>query len=103
MADELWGGNVGGSLWNPPESFSIGYPRSGDLLTNMHPTHVGTWWFQAITEEIRTVIIAAGLVFDPTDTTQFLVALQELLHPTFELREDDGFELREDGSFELRQ
>lgn len=104
MADELWGGNAGATPWNPPASFSIGYPRSGDLLTNQHPTHIGGWWFQAFTDEIRNVIIAAGLIFDPTDPTQLLTAIQELLHPSFELREDGGFELREDGiTFELRQ
>jgi len=104
MTDELWGGNVSTSEWAPPTYFSIGYPRDGDLLTNQHPTHIGYWWYQSLIDEIRNVIVAEGLIFDPTDTTQLLAAIQGLLHPTFELREDGGFELREDGfTFELRQ
>lgn len=103
MANELWGGNTSSSLWAPPSSFATGYPRDGDLSTNQHPTHIGGWWFQSLTDEFRNVIESAGLIFDPTDPTQLLLAIQEILHPTFELREDGGFELREDGTFELRQ
>jgi len=104
MPNELWKANAGNSEWNPPASFSIGYPRSGDLLTNQHPTHVGSWWFQSLIDEIQAVIVQSGLLFDPTDPTQLLVAIQSLISPSYELREDGGFELREDGTtFELRQ
>jgi|ERR1700759_664769 len=103
MADELWNSNVSPTEWAAPTSFSTGYPRDGDLLTDQHPTHIGYWWYQSMIDEIRNVIVGAGLIFNPFDTTQLLEAIEELLQPTFELREDDGFELREDGSFELRQ
>ena len=53
MADELWGGNVSASLWAPPASFSVGYPRNGELLTDTHPTHIGGWWFQSLIDEIQ--------------------------------------------------
>jgi len=53
--------------------------------------------------EIRNVIIYSGQLFDPTDTTQLLRAIQYIVAPSFELREDDGEELREDDSIEERQ
>ncbi len=102
MADLLWQSNAAPGAWSPPTSFSIGYPTAGDLATGTHPTHIGGVWFQGAYEEIRTVIAAAGLVFDPSDTGQLLQAIREILKPTFELREDGSFELREDGSIELR-
>jgi len=102
MADLIWKADAGPAQWATPSSFSIGYPTSGDLATNMHPTHIGATWFLGAYEEIRTVIAAAGLVFDPSDTGQLLAAITEILKPTFELREDGSFELREDGGIELR-
>lgn len=104
MPNELWGGNAGASEWDAPASFSIGYPRLGDLVSNQQPTHIGGWWFQSLVDEIQAVIVQAGMLFDPTDPTQLLQAIESLIVPSFELREDGGFELREDGiTFELRQ
>jgi hypothetical protein len=102
MADLLWKSDAGPAPWEAPSAFSVGYPQSGDLSTNTHPTHIGGPWFLGAYQEIRTVIAAAGLVFDPTNTGQLLMAIIEILKPTFELREDGSFELREDGSIELR-
>lgn len=102
MADLLWKGDAAPTPWAPPSHFSQGYPTSGDLATNTPPTHIGAAWFVGTYEEIRTVIAAAGLQFDPTNTGQLLQAITEILKPTFELREDGSFELREDGSIELR-
>lgn len=103
MAGMLWKKSAAPAKWAPPSAFSIGYPTAGDRATQTHPTRPGATWFQGAYEEIRNVIETAGLVFDPSDTGQLLAAIQELLHPTFELREDGGFELREDDFFELRQ
>jgi hypothetical protein len=102
MADLLWQSSAGPTQWDAPSSFSIGYPQSGDKATGAHPTHVGGPWFLGMYLEIRTVITAAGLQFDPTDTGQLLAAITEILKPSFELREDGSYELREDGSIELR-
>lgn len=102
MADLVWQDDAGPTEWQAPVAFSIGYPQAGDLSTNTHPTHIGAPWFLGAYLEIRTVIAAAGLVFDPTNTGQLLQAITEILKPTFELREDGSFELREDGSIELR-
>src|ERR1700759_5126641 len=103
MADELLDSKVRPTEWGAPSSFFTGDPRDGDLLTDQDPTQIGYWWYQSMIDEIRNVIVGAGLIFNPFDTTQLLEAIEELLQPPFELREDDGFELREDGSFELRQ
>lgn len=102
MADMLWKNQAYPSQWGAPAYFSIGYPTAGDLATLTPPTHIGATWFLGAYQEIRTVIVAAGLVFDPTNTGQLLQAIKEILKPTFELREDGSFELREDGSIELR-
>ena len=102
MADMLWKRQAGASQWAPPSLFSLGYPTDGDVSTLTPPTHVGANWFLGAYQEIQTVIVAAGLVFDPTDTGQLLRAITGILQPSFELREDGSFELREDGSIELR-
>jgi hypothetical protein len=102
MADFLWTANAAPTEWAPQTKYSIGFPTAGDAVTSTPPTHIGGDWFLGMYEEFRTVIIAAGLDFDPTDPGQLLKAIQEILTPTFELREDGSFELREDGSFELR-
>lgn len=101
--DQLWQANAGLTQWQQPSAFSIGYPTSGDKSTNQHPTHIGGWWFQSMINEIRNVITYSGMLFDPTDTTQLLRAVQYIVAPSFELREDDGEELREDDSIEERQ
>lgn len=103
MASSLWQSGAAPSTWEPPSSFSVGYPAAGDLATGAHPTHVGAWWFQSMVDEIRNVIVAAGFIYDPTDPTQLLAAINSLYHPTYELREDGGLELREDASIEKRQ
>jgi len=101
--DQIWKSDAAPSTWAPPARFSTGYPTDGDLATGVHPTRPGAWWFQSMVDEIRNVIVAAGLIYDPTDPTQLLTALQSLFHPTYELREDGGLELREDASIEKRQ
>lgn len=102
MADLLWKRQAGTTPWATPPQLSVGYPTDGDVSTLTPPTHVGANWFLGAYQEIRTVIVAAGLQFDPTNTGQLLQAITEILKPSFELREDGSYELREDGSLELR-
>ncbi len=102
MADLLFKRQAFPSPWAAQAQLSIGYPTAGDVTTLTPPTHVGGNWFLGAYQEIQTVIVAAGLVFDPTDTSQLLLAITEILKPTFELREDGSFELREGGFIELR-
>ena len=93
--DELWKSDASSTPWGAPTSFSIGYPASGDKATLTHPTRIGAWWFQSMADEIRNVIVAAGLIYDPTDPTQLLAAINSLFHPTYELREDGSIEKRQ--------
>ena len=101
--DQLWKSSASSTPWASPSKFSIGYPSSGDLATQQHPTHVGAWWFQSLIDEIRNVIVSAGFIYDPTDPTQLLAAINSCFNPTYESREDGGLELREDASIEKRQ
>ena len=79
MTKPIWNGNASATRWAAPASFSVGFPTDGDAVTGTPPTHPGGTWFQNQIAEMRAVIEAAGLVFDPTDTTQFLAAIQALV------------------------
>ena len=74
-----WKADAAPLPWSPPASFSIGFPRAGDVATDTHPTHIGGHWFASMVDELRRVIEGAGLVFDPRNTFQFLQAIQILL------------------------
>jgi len=96
----LWKANASALKWAPPASRSIGYPTAGDTATSTPATHIGGEWFEAMVEEIRNVIDAAGLVFDPTDTTQFFQAIVILLGSTYHnalLTESGDYLLTESG------
>lgn len=83
MTNPLWKSNASPLRWAPRAGLSIGYPTAADLVTGTLATHIGGTWFEAMAEEIRNVIDAAGLVFDPTDTTQFLQAIVILTGSTY--------------------
>ena len=79
MTAPVWKANASTLIWAPQVALSIGYPTSGDLVTNTPPTHVGGKWVQDTILEIKAVIEGAGLVFNPADTTQLLAAIRILL------------------------
>ena len=60
----------------PPAS--AGYPTNGNPGAAVPATEPGEWWFHMVTEEIRAVIVAAGLVPDHADVTQLAQAIQAL-------------------------
>lgn len=70
--------NAASAPWQVPFKFSMGYPRDGDVATNVRPTRPGPYWFQQVATEIINVIEAAGLTFNPSDPTQFLEAIRIL-------------------------
>lgn len=57
---------------------SPGYPTNGNPQTATPATEPGEWWFHMMTEEIRAVIVAAGLTPDHADVTQLAQAIQAL-------------------------
>lgn len=83
MTSPLWKSDASPLRWASAVDLSIGYPTAGDLVTNTPPTRVGGTWCQGMADEIRNVIDAAGLIFDPTDTTQFYQAIVILLGSTY--------------------
>lgn len=59
----------------PPASPSLGYPTNGNPGTGTPATIPGDWWYHMLTEELRNVIVAAGLTPDRTAVNQLLQAL----------------------------
>lgn len=59
-----------------PAAPSTGYPTNGNPVGGIEATWPGAYWFYMITEELRAVITAAGLVPDHTNLGQLLAALQ---------------------------
>jgi len=59
-----------------PTSPSEGYPTNGNPATGTPATVPGEWWFHMLGEEIRAVIVAAGLTPDHADLDQLLSALR---------------------------
>lgn len=45
-----------------PVAANLGYPTDGDPLAPTPATEPGEWWFHSITEELRAVIVAGGIV-----------------------------------------
>lgn len=62
-----------------PGSFSTGYPTAGSPAGGIPATKPGPWWYHMITEEIRKVIVDAGLTPSGTDLTQLSAAIAALI------------------------
>ena len=71
--------NTSATEWEKPYKFSIGYPRDADVATGARPTRPGPYWFDGMAGEIVAIIEAAGLTFNPADTTQLLTAIEILI------------------------
>ena len=61
-----------------PTSFAIGFAQGDAAQPGYQLTVPGPWWFYMVTESIRNVIVTAGLVPDPTSTTQLFTAIKIL-------------------------
>lgn len=67
---------------NPPTypgSFALGYPQAASADGTVPPTYPGAWWYYMVTEEIRNVLIAAGITPDPSKVNQLTSAVQVLI------------------------
>jgi len=58
---------------------SEGYPTNGDPALGIPATMPGEAWFYAITEELRNVIVAAGLTPDKLNVAQLSSAINSLI------------------------
>lgn len=82
-----------GAVETPPEpleSPSEGYPSPGNPASGIPATVPGAYHMYAITEEMRNVIVQAGLTPDYEDLTQFSQAIQTLVAPKASQAEVDA-------------
>jgi len=63
---------------SPPATPSTGYPTDGDALTATPATIPGPYWFYQLGEEVRNVLVQAGITPDHEDLTQLAAAVQAL-------------------------
>ncbi len=76
--DRTFESGAAGSPPSVPASPSSGYPTAGNPQAAVAATKPGPWWYHMMTEELRAVIVAAGLTPDHTDVTQLSQAIQAL-------------------------
>lgn len=61
-----------------PTSTDGAYPTDGDLINGVPASTPGAWWFHMFSEEIRNVIVAAGITPSFAATNQLLQAIRAL-------------------------
>lgn len=76
--DRAWKSGARATPPVAPVSPSIGYPSSGDAGLGVPATVPGDWWHHMHTEELRNVIVAAGLTPDHLQLNQLLTAIEKL-------------------------
>ena len=79
--DRIWKSGASGTPPVAPAVPSVGFPTQGNPVAGVPATTPGAWWFHMITEELRNVILAAGILPDGSDVGQLLVALQTMFAP----------------------
>ncbi|MGH9349379.1 MAG: hypothetical protein ACRD26_19185 [Vicinamibacterales bacterium] len=74
--DRAWKAGAVASQPLHTENTAGNFPTAGDPGTGTPATKPGPYWFHMVTEELRAVIVAAGLTPDKEDVGQLLEALQ---------------------------
>ncbi len=74
--DRVYEANASASPPAAPGNPSSGYPISGNPGTGTPATLPGPHWYYMMTEELRSVIAAAGITPDHTSVVQLLAALR---------------------------
>lgn len=82
--DRAWKSGASATPPTAPAAPSIGYPTEGDPGTGVPPTKPGAFWYYAQTEELRNIIVAAGLTPSPAAVNQVKAAL-DLLYVSLSL------------------
>lgn len=77
--DRAFASGASGVAPSVPASPSVGYPTSGNPGAAIPATKPGEWWYHMVTEEIRKVIIDAGLTPAVGNLTQLSAAIQLLI------------------------
>lgn len=73
--DRAFASGAAGSAPAAPARPSIGFPTAGNPATSTPATKPGPYWYHMITEELRAVIVAAGLTPDHTKLDQLATAI----------------------------
>ena len=72
-----WQSGASGTPPSAPVTPSVGFPK--DSVPGVSPaTNPGAHWFYQLSEEMRAVLVAAGITPDNTSTTQLLAALNAM-------------------------
>lgn len=77
--DRAFSSGASGTPPTAPGSPSTGYATSGNPGTATPATKPGAWWYHMVTEELRKLIVDAGLTPDFTNTSQVSQAVQALI------------------------
>lgn len=77
--DRAFSSGASGTPPSAPVSPSTGYATSGNPGTATPATKPGAWWYHMVTEELRRLIVDAGLTPDYTNTAQISQAVQALV------------------------
>ena len=77
--DRAYSSGASGTPPSAPGSPSTGYPTSGNPGTGTPATKPGAWWYYMVTEELRKLIVDAGLTPDYTNTSQISQAVQAMI------------------------
>lgn len=78
MDNRRWKTAASGSPPNLADLASVGYPTDGNTGTGTPAAAPGAAWFHMIGEELRKVLVDAGITPDHTNTTQLSAAIQIL-------------------------
>lgn len=79
MDNRAWASGASATPPAAPASPSMGYPTTGDPLTATPATKGGAFWFHQIGEEMRAVLVAAGITPSTANNAQLLEAIQRLI------------------------
>lgn len=77
--DRVFESGASGTPPSAPVSPSSGYPTAGSPVGGIPPTKPGPWWYHMVTEELRNVVVAAGLTPDHTAVNQLGAAIAGLI------------------------
>lgn len=77
--DRVFASGAAGSPPSPPSSPSSGYPSAGNPGSGASPTKPGPWWYHMVTEELRKVVVDAGLTPDHLSLSQLSQAIQQMV------------------------
>lgn len=76
--DSVFLSSVSGTPPAAPAVPLVGFPRAGNAMTGEKATRPGPYWYHMITQELRNIVVAAGLTPNAGSLNQVLLALQAM-------------------------